>query len=384
MDASQIREVRQRIDAFRGPVLSMYVGTGEPAPDPRELQLRVKSTLDTIDLGDEIRLRVLEAMHERSISAAPLGVFVELDTLRMELVTLPTTLGVQSPQTGQGTARVGAPYTAPLSAWENDAWACAALYVDGDRWRLFAASPSRCEELAAGERTPSPAELGSPDNSKQEKTPSTADRGDATKDLHQSSVAESRRRHYRNAAEALEQRCSLRLRRHVVLLGPDEGPHRVQEELPDYLRDAVEAKLSGLPNPDATAGEVQLALYEPLVRLLHAREGALIDEMKSKGVIGLRDCLDAWQQSRLAQVLLAIDHSEPVWVNHETGYVAPTEREALATSPAASSAAAQRRLTHEVLPELARRHDVQLTFATAQGRPRVMNELGGIGGLPRW
>ncbi|MEM7677831.1 MAG: hypothetical protein AAF449_17680 [Myxococcota bacterium] len=363
--------------------MSIYAGSDGHSAGASVLDTYLKSTLDSAGVKGKVRTAAMTAAepfrNQRSVA-----VFVERDSGRAEAIPLPGLMAVSNPHSGQGLVRVGQPFVEPLLDTTTGRQTIAAMYIDGDRWRIFRMSFSDASEVDSANREQSPAEEGSLDNSAQAPAPWVADRSAASNDLLQASVDQAKRRFYTDAAAKLQRVLFDEGLKDVVLMGPGDGPHRIAEHLDSSSYSHVWIEPSGISDPTATPIFFRERLKAKLLELQQTRERALISEIKKRGVYGLQDTLGAWQTGRLNTIILPLNFSAELWQDPTSGYLATTAETSLAAHPDGIKQTAKKVQFEDVLSTLADQFDVKLVFASRAGRAQIEDELDGIGATFRW
>lgn len=377
-----LTDALKRVRAFEGPVLSVYFDfNAARGRSLDELEVRAKSTLDGLDVSDEVQQLIMKAVDNPPPHAAVVGVFLEQNTLKMHVVPIPVALPVEDPQTGRGTVHIGRPYVEPLIAAIDATEPYAVLYADRDAWRLFAANSVEIEPVDHDTRSPTPGELDRRKNSKQEYPKYVADRGAATNDLMQDQLDNARDRFFRDALAKLEAHVAASDCAGIVLLGPEEGLAALEAQMAPALADKVVGRHGGLPDPSGSPAHVLKQIAPTLEAARHARDARLIDTIVSHGVAGLGPSLEAWQIGNLAEVALPWRSEALVFVEPKSGYVAATREAARRHQP---DRTVERVPLSDVADRLATRFDVRLSIVDGELAERLDHELDGIGGRPRW
>lgn len=377
-----LTDALERVRAFEGPVLSMYfdVDTAR-GRTPAELEMRAKSTVDGLDVSDEVEQLVLKTVVGSPPRTPVVGVFVEQDTLDVDVVPIPVALPVEDPRTGRGAARIGPPYVEPIIAAIDATAAYVVLYADRDKWRLFTATQVEIEQVDHDDRSPTPGELDRIQNSKQEHPQYVADRGASAQDHIQDHLDNARDRFFRSAIARLEALYGSAEFEGLLLLGPEEDLAALEALMPPPLANEVVSKQGGLPDPKGNEAHVLEQITPTLEAAQRHRKKQLLDSIARHGVVGLGPCLEAWQVGNLAEVALPLSSETVVFLEPESGYVAASREGARRHHP---DRAVDKVRLGDVVDQLAQRFDVRLTYVHDDLAERLKRELEGIGGRPRW
>ena len=162
------------------------------------------------------------------------------------------------------------------------------------------------------------------------------------------------------------------------------GPVRARATFKAQLPTSLERALSGefALTGDASAHAVLEAAQSTLIRAESAAEAALLSEARERGVRGLSETLEAAQQGRVYQLLVAGDGSnQQVWQD-STGHLYGAYPDG-GQSPLDGLAVQQKYLS-EVLRELRVRYGLQVRFLRLEQAHILETELGGLAGLSRY
>lgn len=381
LDTRQVRTVMDRVARFEQPVLSMYVANMSSPVDHRELLTRVKSTLDSVDLDPSVRDRALKVVEEDPPSAAAVGVFVDGRGDAADVVRIPSEGGLGDARSGRGLLTLGEPFLTPLWAAVRSRDHYAALYVDGDLWRLFRLTDVEAEELESDQRIPTAAERDTKENSKQVSRNSTPDRSDAHVDRMQDNLSEDRKRFFDDAAERLMRILPDYGLTQLLLVGLEEATASMEKALRARRNQWTMARCSGPPHSSDSPMEIHGLLKEPMNQLRRQRQESLMREIQEKGEVGPAAVLKAWQHGRLRTVMISYPNDLKVWRMPGESTVALSKDDAGRHRPDAEPVSVR---FDAILPELAESFDVEVELVRSELKEELDRRMEGMAGLVRW
>jgi peptide chain release factor subunit 1 len=186
---------------------------------------------------------------------------------------------------------------------------CVAL-VDFAKARLFLVELGRIEEVSDVE----------------DEVPNRHERGGWAQMRMQRHVDDHRTKHLKHVAEDLFALSRRRPFEHLVLAGPAEAHHELEDCLHDYLRRRIRASLT-MPMT-ATRADVLARVLEDEEAAERERERAAIERLShaagadDHGVAGLDATLEALAGERVAELVVSIDLSAPGSVCDRCGRLA--------------------------------------------------------------
>lgn len=373
-----IRKLERRVDELEQPVLSLYAQVARS--DAHTTRVRATETMTALEVPEDLQRRVISTLDVSTNRAPTVALFADRDAV--EVMTVPMELPVIDPQTGHVEARYGEPYLTPLLLALDEQERYAAILVDRDRARTFEVFLGEIEEVDWATREPSGIEAEGLQLPKQAFPDYIPSRDDAAKDRATDRTREWMRRFYDEVAGNLSRMIVDRGIDRLLLLGPEREVAMFENLLPTAVSERVAAKTTSLPDPEASPPAVLEKLRPTLRRLEEERTRAIVDRVKDEGVRSVDACLTALQHGRLHTVVAAWGQETTVFENEETGVVATSEEEVRGAT--GGKGMVRTRPLVEVLPRLANDFGARLTFVRGSEGDRVVRELGGIGGLPRW
>ncbi len=378
-----VRFVHERIAPHAAPVLSLYadVNPGRPENARRAWVIRVKNALRELELPEEVRARVVDALEEQVIpEARTLVLFASQDLFRR--YDLHCELPVVDLAHGRVEARWGEPYVTPLVYAMDEYERAGILWLEGERWRffeVFLGEIQEAEQIFAAVDPEDWQRLRECDRS----------RGAALARPHPYPDRDkySRRleawgyRFLRRLGHLVERAVAEREIHRLVLLGRQEATRNFEQCLSRAMRRRVVAHTSETPPPDASPRLVLETVGPVLEAAERAQELRLLESVCSQpGVWGLSATLGALQQGRLAVLVAPWTLQARVWQCPD-GWVAASRQEALALCADPGPKEVPLR---DHIAELAADFAARLEFVRGEAERRLTAELGGLAGLLRW
>ena len=376
-----IHFIKDTIVPHSAPLLSLYADVNPANPDNagRAWLVRVKNTLRSLSLPPDLPEKVIEALEFERPEARTCALFAGKDLLRM--YTLRVDLPVVDLAHGRVDARWGEPYVFPLVYMIDEYERYGVVFVDRERWRFYDVFLGDIDE-----RADAFLELHSDQSRKLEKRPAVrlvqgaVLRGGAEGDRFERHVEALAHRFYKRAAHLLEKLVDTAHTDWLILMGPDEDTHYFEQCLPRALRTRTAGLVPPPSNPQASAGEILKKVLPFITDNRQARELALLQELREKGMWGLSGSLQALQMGRFH--LLVAPWSLGVKVLRCAGGLVVQDRSAAeAFCPGQS---VQEVALSDVLPDLAAAHGARLELVQGQAEDRLIREFDRLAGLPRW
>ncbi|MGA8568015.1 MAG: VLRF1 family aeRF1-type release factor [Candidatus Binataceae bacterium] len=376
-----IHFIKDTIVPHSAPLLSLYADVNPANPDNagRAWLVRVKNTLRSLSLPPDLPEKVIEALEFERPEAHTCALFAGKDLLRM--YTLRVDLPVVDLAHGRVDARWGEPYVFPLVYMIDEYERYGVVFVDRERWRFYDVFLGDIDE-----RADAFLELHSDQSRKLEKRPAVrlvqgaVLRGGAEGDRFERHVEALAHRFYKRAAHLLEKLVDTAHTDWLILMGPDEDTHYFEQCLPRALRTRTAGLVPPPSNPQASAGEILKKVLPFITDNRQARELALLQELREKGMWGLSGSLQALQMGRFH--LLVAPWSLGVKVLRCAGGLVVQDRSAAeAFCPGQS---VQEVALSDVLPDLAAAHGARLELVQGQAEDRLIREFDRLAGLPRW
>lgn len=376
-----IHFIKDTIVPHSAPLLSLYADVNPANPDNagRAWLVRVKNTLRSLSLPPDLPEKVIEALEFERPEARTCALFAGKDLLRM--YTLRVDLPVVDLAHGRVDARWGEPYVFPLVYMIDEYERYGVVFVDRERWRFYDVFLGDIDE-----RADAFLELHSDQSRKLEKRPAVrlvqgaVLRGGAEGDRFERHVEALAHRFYKRAAHLLEKLVDTAHTDWLILMGPNEDTHHFEQCLPRALRTRMAGLVPPPSNPQASAGEILKKVLPFITDNRQARELALLQELREKGMWGLSGSLQALQMGRFH--LLVASWSLGVKVLRCAGGLVVQDRSAAeAFCPGQS---VQEVALSDVLPDLAAAHGARLELVQGQAEDRLIREFDRLAGLPRW
>lgn len=376
-----IHFVKETIAPHSSPLLSLYVDVNPSNPDNarRAWLVRAKNTIKSLQIPRDIANKAIETLEFDRPDARVYALFVAQNLVR--IYVLQVDLPVVDLAHGRVEARWGEPYVFPLEYVLDEYERYGVVFIDKVKWRLYEVFLGEIEEC-----TDAFLELGSGGQSRKlEKrpaarvTPGVELRGGAEGDHYARHIDAVVHRFYKRAAHLLAKLVETSHIDRLIFMGPHEDTHLFEQCLPRALRQRTAGHIPSLPNPQASAGEVLKRVTPFVAESRQARELALLQDLRERGMWGPR-ILEALQMGRL-HLLVAPWSLNARVLRCAGGLVVEDQRAAEAFCP---GQVAQEVALRDVLADLATAHGARLEFVKGQAEARLLGEFGGLAGLPRW
>lgn len=376
-----IHFVKETIAPYSSPLLSLYVDVNPSNPDNarRAWLVRAKNTIKSLQIPRDIANKAIETLEFDRPDARTYALFVAQNLVR--IYVLQVDLPVVDLAHGRVEARWGEPFVFPLEYVLDEYERYGVVFVDQVKWRLYELFLGDIEEC-----TDAFLELGSGGQSRKlEKrpaarvTPGVELRGGAEGDHYARHIDAVVHRFYKRAAHLLAKLVETSHIDRLIFMGPHEDTHLFEQCLPRALRQRTAGHIPSLPNPQASAGEVLKRVTPFVAESRQARELALLQDLRERGMWGPR-ILEALQMGRL-HLLVAPWSLNARVLRCAGGLVVEDQRAAEAFCP---GQIAQEVALRDVLADLATAHGARLEFVQGQAEARLLGEFGGLAGLPRW
>lgn len=402
-DRERLREVFARVKGLERPVLSLYANVDPSQPESltRAVNIRVHNTLRDLEgLPPTVAEKVSAYFNGRLPEGRSVAVFASVDDIEVVHLDMP----VVQDDADHLQARVGDPYFTPLLTAMNAWRPYLVAFLERDDLVLYRVFLGQAEQLWQASRKEAPGEDDTLDQSKnrfphslgkvqtpdaashstaghqQNKPKYVADRGDAARQLADEHVVALQERFYRDAVDQVRSLMDEHSIERMILLGPDRNRHTFLAELPGDLAKCVCALLPSTEGKVPAPRRVVELVQESIERIEQEQDGQLVDAIVERGVRGLESCLRALQEGRLYRLAVPQTLERQVFVDPVTNYVSLDEKEAAGLS----GKSPKRTELSQKLPELAESFGVHLEFVNGDQERRVVDELGGMGGLGRW
>jgi peptide subunit release factor 1 (eRF1) len=377
----EIHFVKETIAPYSVPLLSMYLDVSPSNPEnaKRGWSIRAKNTVKALQVPRDIAEKVIEALEFKRPDARTLALFAAQDLVK--IYELRVDLPVVDLAHGRIEVRWGKPYLFPLVYMIDEYERYGVVFVDQEKWRFYEVFLDDIEEHVDAFLG-----LGSDQSRKLEKRPAARFvegavlRGGADGDRLVRDIDAVGHRFYKCAAHLLEKLVETSHIDRLILMGPHEDTHFFEQVLPRALRLRTAWHIPMLPNPQASAGEVLKWIAPLIADNRQARERALLQELREKGIWGRPGVLKALQMGRI-HLLVAPWSLEGRVLRCAGGLVVEDRRAAEAFCP---GQIAREVALRDVLVDLATTHGAPLEFVHGQAEIRLLREFEGVAGFPRW
>lgn len=383
LSAESLTALREKIASHEPPILSLYLDVNPSNPDNarRAYALRAREAIHELGLPKSYVKAVVERLNLEEVipQGRTLMLFAGEDLERLfEANYLQTDIRLDG---ADGVlARWGSPYLTPLLQVTSEHERYGIVYVDQERWRYFEIFLKEAVEVAAAVR---PIDAGLWRRLEESSTgvPGVPARGGSGKDKFDRRMLEWSHRFYKRVACLLERAVRNKEVRRIITVGPPECVQAFESVLPGSLREKIVARLPPLANPNATANEVSTAVLPSIERVERELEHKLLDEMREKGLWGPEPVVSALVDGRLYRLALPCRSDRTVYRCSDGGRIAATLGQATVLCPEGRY---ELLLLKDVVFDLAKAHAVELKFLRGDAERRLLDEFGGLAGLPRW
>lgn len=361
IDKTQLMDLRRRVSAYTPPVLSLYVDQYPHAAEnvPHAVEARVKNTLDRLDgVPRELKKRVLTYFHGRPVHGRALVLFADrerLDTMELDVQFL------NDESRDQVIAYWGEPYLTPLLVAVDEFAPYGVLVAENGTARVLEVSLGSVEVL-----------LENPAVRKAELPEAFAVTQQPAPEVELLSPKEQGRR----IQEVLEQRHLER----VIVVGTVNAARDLMSWLPEAVRKRVVAVMPNLPRDHASPEEI-LAHVSPRIREIEReKERALLEVIRERGIWGLDACLHALQEGRLHTVAYPKALHQEAFYAPQSNYVTLSRDEARELE----DGRVEKVDLAAKLPSLVADWGARLEFMGGEAERELIENMGGMAGLPRW
>lgn len=370
----QGREIKNLLEQPT-PVASLYLDINPAKPDNtlKAVLLRARNALGGLEIPQAVVVKVLTKLEELPTGRSQIVIagedFLKSWSLQIEL---PLVEGVE--------ARWGEVYLAPLLYALDEFERFGVVWLSSDKARLFEVFLGEIEELPGAFQAVNPAQWKQLSNDSVGRGFSAGMRargGTATDHFEQRMGAWSQR-FYKRLAGELEEWVEVRGLTRLLLMGPQRDTDAFATGLPRWLRERVVDKLGG-PAHHITPATVLKVIAASIEQHEHRREAEMVQGLVERGVGGLDQVLQLLQQGRLQMVVAPWRTSVKVYQSAD-GQVFPGLLQAKGQRPGQPIREVSLK---DVLPELAFARGSQLGFVRGEAETRLMDQLGGLGGIER-
>lgn len=400
--AEDFDELLARVRGYERPLLSLYANVH---PARREtlshpVAIRAKNTLRELrDVPEGLREAVLDYFENRPSQARAVAIFGNSEHLELLELDVP----VDDPPDDRLTARYGEPDLSPLLEVIQRHSPRVAVFVDRDDVHVFRVYMGRAACIFEQEREPTAGEQDEiglskgrlPDGVKSVAAPATrspqtaghqqngpqyiADRGDAAKQLRQERIEHSQVLFYKECSERIRELLAQTPDANLMLIGPERERHLMLSAMPDQLSKRVSVLLRRTRAGAPSSSEVLQLEEEARGDIDAQREDDLLSAIAERGVLGLEPCLAALQEGRLHRLAVPASLRSSAYLERRTDYVTTHEPTAKKLGGEIEEVDLASRL-----PELAEKWGARIELLRGEQERKLVEELGGLGGLRRW
>jgi hypothetical protein len=290
ISASDIQNLRTRLENLGDPVLTVYLGVNAARPENQgqAYLVRLKNALNDLDAPEELKNRVFETVEGEKAGGRTLVLFAAGDDL-MERYALQ----VELPES----VRYGDPHMAPfaLAYDENERYGFA--IVDAESFRFFVNSPVADPSEAGGEEVSGFYE-------EVEMSPgSPGPRSGSDHDAMSRRTEENVGKFFNELGDITRDAAIKNRARNLILAGTKERTSEFRERLPNEMKERVVAE-THIPQGEPD-GEILKRLEAARREAERERESRLLEEARESGIRGAKETLDALQEGRVYHILAA-------------------------------------------------------------------------------
>ena len=166
----------------------------------------------------------------------------------------------------------------------------------------------------------------------------------------------------------------------IIVIGATPSARGVLSWLPAAVRERVVAVLPDIPEDPAPAPKVLDHVRETIAKVERDQECELLTLIEERGITGVDACLRALQEGRLYKVAYPQALHQDVFCDTRTDYVTLREEDARALG---RDGVVTIDLA-EKLPALVEAWGASVDFVGGEAERKLLDELGGMGGLARW
>ena len=304
-----LQNLKQRLDGHEGPVLSVYLSVNPRYSENQgqAYKIRLKDALKGMeDLPEETAARIREQVEDGTpppgartlvFFAAPDGLLERYD------------LQVDLPEV----YRLGDAHIAPLVLAIDEHEPYGVAIVEAEEFRFFTSTPLVIPEEDRGTLVGSGffKEVDTKPHGTYPVSGGSSDQDPAgrTQDAHL-------HRFYNEVGKITQKLVFSDNIRHLILAGTKQRTSAFREALPQPVKDRVVAEehlATGAPE-----GEIFERLEDVVERTEREREAELIEQVREKGVRGIKDTVEALQEGRVYQVVALWNMDGEIrWCDHD-------------------------------------------------------------------
>ncbi|MBA2690867.1 MAG: hypothetical protein H0U65_00010 [Rubrobacter sp.] len=290
ISASDIQNLRTRLESLGDPVLTVYLGVNAARPENQGQAhlIRLKNALSDLDAPEDLKNRVYEAVEGEGVGGRTLVLFASGDDV-MERYALQ----VEMPES----VHYGEPHVSPfaLAYDENERYGFA--IVDAESFRFFVNSPVADPSRAGGEEVSGFYE-------EVELSPgSPGPRSGSDHDAMSRRTEENIGKFFNELGGTIRDAAIKNRVRNLVLAGTKERTSEFRDRLPNEMKERVVAE-THVPQGESD-GEILKHLEAARQNAEYERESRLLEEARESGIRGAKETLDALQEGRVYHVLAA-------------------------------------------------------------------------------
>lgn len=381
VSSEDIRRIREIVTPYdKGPVLSLYadLDPAKPENSGKAYLLRAKQTLKALGVQESYAKKALECLDHALPFKKTRALFVseELFSYFDFQVDLP----IVNLEHGRLEARLGKPYTLPLSLALEKYKRYGVIVLSQERWRFLEAYMMEIEEIQEAFLTIHREDWCRYTEAKPPAMIGRSGRGGAGKDLFDRRMLMWLIRFYKQAATLLERTLQERGIERLALVGTHEDIALFESYLPKGLQQRVLFRSTSLSNLEATPGEILHVIQGDIVSIERKEEAALLEKIREEGVWGFEKTLDALQKGRIYLLAVPWKLSKEVFVCKDSRLALPTLEIAEQSCPGDIL----KEDIKDIVVELAQSYGASIELLQGEPNESLMKEFGGLAGLKRW
>lgn len=376
----EIQDLRDRLAASEGPVLSLYLDVHADT-DPNAPAQRADAALRELPLERSVRERLERQIQNtlRDVGEGTLAYFADASEDGLEEAHL---LRVTPPLPGgrrEAAALWGEPWLAPLDLLLEGEVPVVAAFADERRARIFVQDLGVATEASAFVRALDPSAWG---RKAEHSTgmPGRPARGGSGKDDFEARKEAWTARFVEEVAKEIETAIAAHERARLVLLGEPKRVSQLEDELSKPVQERLLAKGPAPADPDLGPQRWSDPLASFVREKLHDEDEARLEQLARDGVTGVGATLDLLQRGELGFVAVHADVDVDVVRCLDSDWLAEDEERARLVCP--DGPIAREPLKNRLL-DAVRRGRAQLRVLRGPDADALLERAGPIAGLPR-
>jgi protein required for attachment to host cells len=304
--AEDIKRLKERREGHSGPVLSVYLSVNARYPENQgqAYKVRLRDALEEMEVPEEIAGRVRGGVEDQLHPGARTVVFFAAEDGLFERYDLQLDLMEEY--------RFGEPYLAPLVLALDEHESYGVALIDAEEFRFFVSAPiGNPAEGSEGSSSGFFREVGLRPSSPHPRGGGTRDADPAGR-KHQSNI----HRFYKEMGELTQKLVNQDNVKNLIVAGPKERTSEFRETLPEPVKEKVVAEENVAIN--ASEGEIMEQFEAIQERAEREREDGLIEKARENGVRGVKDTVEALQESRVYHLIALYElEGEIRWCDHD-------------------------------------------------------------------